>query len=50
MMELSSQEMELLRQYREATPEGKRKVQQLMERAERRQRMRQEDERKTTRA
>lgn len=50
MMELSSRELELLRQYREATPEGKRKVQQLLERAMRRRELRQKDQRKTTRA
>jgi len=50
MMELSSREMELLRQYREATPEGKRKVQQLLERAVRRRELRQKGKRKTTRA
>lgn len=50
MTELSSREMELLRQYREATPEGKQKVQQLLERAMRRRGLRKKDERKTTRA
>ncbi|MEA4993365.1 MAG: hypothetical protein VB060_05940 [Oscillibacter sp.] len=50
MTELSSREMELLQQYREATPEGKRKVQQMLERAMRRRELRQKDERKTTRA
>lgn len=50
MMELSSREIELLRQYREATPEGKRKVQQMLERAMRRRELRQKDKRKTTQA
>ncbi|WP_312281871.1 hypothetical protein [Oscillibacter sp.] len=50
MMELSSREMEVLKQYRGATPEGKRKVQQLLERAVRRRGQNLPDERKTSRA